>query len=138
MAHKKSWWIAQNIKDSPWQRLWVKKYAWEKVISWNIIIRQRGTKYFPWEWVQIWKDHTIFSVIEWTVYFTEKKQAKFDWRIFKDTIVHVRPLLGVAVKEKASKPKVVKKTEEKIEKIEDKKEALAQEKEIVETDKVVA
>lgn len=93
MAHKKSWWIAQNIKDSPWQRLWVKRFAWEKVISWNIIIRQRWTKYFPWFWVKIWKDHTIFAVIDWVVSFSEKKQTKFDWRVFKDVFVHVKPAL---------------------------------------------
>lgn len=89
MAHKKSWWTAQNIHDSPWQRLWVKKFAGQKVLAGNILVRQRWTKWHPWNWVWIWRDHTVFATIDWVVSFTEKKLIKFNWRIYKDIFVHV-------------------------------------------------
>ncbi len=109
MATKKSWWIAQNIKDSPWQRLWVKRYAWESVNPWNIIIRQRVTKYYPWDWVLMWRDHTIFAVEVWTVHCTEKRQTKFYWRVYRDTFVHVQSKWENEVKSKKSVKSVAKK-----------------------------
>lgn len=90
MAHKKSGWTAKNIHDSPWQRLWVKKFAGEKVIEWNIIVRQRWTKFYPWVGTRIWKDYTIFSVSNWEVYFTEKRQLKFNWRTYRNVFVNVK------------------------------------------------
>lgn len=91
MAHKKSWWTAQNIHDSPWQRLWIKKFWGQKVIAWNIIARQRGTKWRPWEWTWIWKDHTIYARIDWIVHFAERKMIKFNWRVYKDIFIIVKP-----------------------------------------------
>ena len=89
MAHKKSGWTAQNVHDSPWQRLWIKKYAGQRVVSWNILVRQRWTKWCPWNWTEMWKDFTIFAVSDWIVYFTEKRQLKFNWRVYRDIFVHV-------------------------------------------------
>jgi large subunit ribosomal protein L27 len=58
----------------------------------GIIIRQRGTKYFPGENTGIGKDHTIYSKVSGTVNFTEKAFKKFDGRTFKDKVVNVSPL----------------------------------------------
>ncbi len=90
MAHKKSWWTAQNVHDSPGQRLWIKKYAGEAVIAWNILARQRGNKFYPWAWVWMWKDHTLYALVDWVVYFTEKRQLKFNWRVYRDVFLHIK------------------------------------------------
>ena len=69
MAHKKAGGSSRNGRDSAGRRLGVKKYGGEAVIPGNIIIRQRGTKWWPGEGVGMGKDHTIFAVAEGQVTF---------------------------------------------------------------------
>ena len=38
------------------------------------------------------KDHTIYSLIDGKVYFTEKALRKYDGRVFKDKLVNVKPV----------------------------------------------
>ena len=75
MAHKKAGGSSRNGRDSAGRRLGVKKFGGEKVIPGNIIIRQRGTKYYPGENVGIGKDHTIFALIEGKVKFSTKSSG---------------------------------------------------------------
>ena len=77
MAHKKAGGSTRNGRDSAGRRLGVKKFGGEAVIPGNIIIRQRGTKYKPGVNVGIGKDHTIFSLVEGKVAFSEKKCRTF-------------------------------------------------------------
>ena len=76
MAHKKAGGSTRNGRDSAGRRLGVKKFGGEVVISGNIIIRQRGTKYHPGKNVSIGKDHTIFAVKEGVVSFKKKSGNK--------------------------------------------------------------
>ncbi|MAL78925.1 MAG: 50S ribosomal protein L27 [Sneathiella sp.] len=76
MAHKKAGGSSRNGRDSAGRRLGIKKYGGEKVIPGNIILRQRGTKWYPGENVGIGKDHTIFAVTEGNVKFTKKSGGK--------------------------------------------------------------
>ena len=76
MAHKKAGGSSRNGRDSAGRRLGVKKFGGEKVIPGNIIIRQRGTKYYPGENVGIGKDHTIFALIKGKVKFSTKSSGK--------------------------------------------------------------
>ena len=76
MAHKKAGGSSRNGRDSAGRRLGVKKFGGEKVIPGNIIIRQRGTKYYPGENVGIGKDHTIFALIKGRVKFSTKSSGK--------------------------------------------------------------
>ncbi len=69
MAHKKGGGSAKNGRDSNAQRLGVKKYAGEHVLSGNIIIRQRGTHIKPGLNVGLGKDDTIFATMEGVVVF---------------------------------------------------------------------
>jgi large subunit ribosomal protein L27 len=69
MAHKKSGGSSRNGRDSDGRRLGVKKFGGEKVLAGNIIIRQRGTKFFAGENVGMGKDHTIFALIDGRVRF---------------------------------------------------------------------
>jgi large subunit ribosomal protein L27 len=69
MAHKKGGGSVRNGRDSNSQRLGVKRYAGEKVISGNILVRQRGTHIKPGLNVKVGKDDTIFSVVEGVVVY---------------------------------------------------------------------
>ncbi|HKZ43888.1 MAG TPA: 50S ribosomal protein L27 [Anaerolineales bacterium] len=69
MAHKKGGGSAKNGRDSNAKRLGVKKFSGERVISGNIIIRQRGTHFKPGLNVDIGKDDTIFAIAEGVVMF---------------------------------------------------------------------
>lgn len=73
MAHKKAGGSSRNGRDSAGRRLGVKKYGGEAVISGNIIVRQRGTKFHPGDNVGMGKDHTIFATAPGRVAF--KKRA---------------------------------------------------------------
>ncbi|OUR80018.1 50S ribosomal protein L27 [Alphaproteobacteria bacterium 46_93_T64] len=76
MAHKKAGGSSRNGRDSAGRRLGIKKYGGEAVISGNIILRQRGTKWYPGENVGMGKDHTIFAVTEGKVKFIKKSGGK--------------------------------------------------------------
>ena len=69
MAHKKGQGSVKNGRDSNSKRLGVKKYGGEAVISGNIIIRQRGTKWVPGAGVGIGRDHTLFALVDGRVRF---------------------------------------------------------------------
>ena len=69
MAHKKAGGSSRNGRDSAGRRLGVKKYGGERVISGNIIVRQRGTRWWPGEGVGMGRDHTIFAVSDGNVRF---------------------------------------------------------------------
>lgn len=69
MAHKKGGGSAKNGRDSNGQRLGVKKYGGEHVLSGNIIVRQRGTHIKPGLNVDIGKDDTIFATSEGVILF---------------------------------------------------------------------
>ena len=62
MAHKKGGGSSRNGRDSNSQRLGVKRYAGEFVLSGNILVRQRGTKIKPGLNVKVGKDDTLFAV----------------------------------------------------------------------------
>jgi len=72
MAHKKAGGSSRNGRDSAGRRLGVKKFGGESVVSGNIIVRQRGTKWWPGNNVGIGKDHTLFAKIDGTVSFSKK------------------------------------------------------------------
>jgi len=69
MAHKKAGGSSRNGRDSGGQRLGVKRFGGESVLSGNIIVRQRGTTYHPGSNVGLGKDHTIFATVDGTVRF---------------------------------------------------------------------
>ncbi len=72
MAHKKAGGSSRNGRDTAGRRLGVKLFGGQKALGGNIIVRQRGTKYFPGDNVGIGKDHTLFATVDGTVRFREK------------------------------------------------------------------
>ncbi len=73
MATKKAGGSSRNGRDSIGRRLGVKKFGGEKVISGNIIVRQRGTKFHPGDNVGIGRDHTIFATTDGKVAFKKTR-----------------------------------------------------------------
>jgi large subunit ribosomal protein L27 len=97
MAHKKAGGSTKLGRDSQSKRLGVKLFGGQIIKSGNIIIRQKGTKYYPGKNVVIGKDFTISAKIDGTVQFQKKMISKFDRQLKKTTIVNVIP---IAKKEK--------------------------------------
>jgi large subunit ribosomal protein L27 len=73
VAHKKSGGSSRNGRDSAGQRLGVKKFGGEAVLAGNILIRQRGTKFFAGDNVGMGKDHTLFAKHTGAVKFVTKR-----------------------------------------------------------------
>jgi len=69
MAHKKGGGSVRNGRDSNGQRLGVKRYGGEVVLSGNILVRQHGTKIKPGENVGVGKDYTLFAVADGEVLY---------------------------------------------------------------------
>ncbi len=76
MAHKKAGGSSRNGRDSAGRRLGVKKFGGQEVIGGNIIVRQRGTKFYPGTNVGMGKDHTLFALEAGRVRFHEGKLGR--------------------------------------------------------------
>ena len=77
MATKKAGGSSRNGRDSAGRRLGVKKFGGQIVISGNIIVRQRGTKFHPGSNVGIGKDHTLFAKSDGKVTFKKTRTRTF-------------------------------------------------------------
>ena len=73
MATKKAGGSSRNGRDSAGRRLGVKRFAGQLVKPGNIIVRQRGTKIHPGDYVGIGKDHSIFSLVKGKVHYKTSK-----------------------------------------------------------------
>jgi large subunit ribosomal protein L27 len=82
-ASKKGAGSTRNGRDSNAQRLGVKRFGGERVLAGNILVRQRGTKFYPGENVGMGKDHTLFALTEGTVEFSTRRNRQH---------INVRPL----------------------------------------------
>ena len=76
MAHKKAGGSSRNGRDSAGRRLGVKKFGGEAVLAGNIIVRQRGTKFWPGQNVGMGKDHTLFAKETGAVKFETKRDDR--------------------------------------------------------------
>ncbi|KAK9698841.1 hypothetical protein RND81_08G135000 [Saponaria officinalis] len=86
-ATKKTAGSSKNGRDSKPKNLGVKKFGGERVIPGNIIVRQRGTRFHPGNYVGIGKDHTLYALKEGNVKFEKNKLSGRKW-------VHVEPKDG--------------------------------------------
>lgn len=69
MAHKKAGGSSRNGRDSPGQRLGVKRFAGQLVTAGSILVRQKGTAIHPGENVGMGRDYTLFAKIDGIVQF---------------------------------------------------------------------
>lgn len=72
MAHKKAGGSVAKNRDTHGKRLGVKIYGGQNAKPGNIIVRQRGTKFFPGTGTMLGRDHTIFAIAEGIVKFKQK------------------------------------------------------------------
>ena len=72
MAHKKGGGSSVNGRNSPGQRLGVKRFGGQLVHAGTILIRQRGTRYKPGRNVGLAKDDSLFAMITGVVLFEDK------------------------------------------------------------------
>ena len=75
-AHKKGLGSSRNGRDSNAQRLGVKRFGGEPVAAGNIIVRQRGTRFYPGSNVGMGKDNTLFALVDGTVKFARRGKDK--------------------------------------------------------------
>ena len=76
MAHKKAGGSSRNGRDSAGRRLGVKKFGGQECVAGNILVRQRGTKFYPGKNVGMGKDHTLFALTDGRVAFAEGKLGR--------------------------------------------------------------
>lgn len=76
MATKKAGGSTRNGRDSQSKRLGVKRFGGELVLPGTILVRQRGTKFYPGTNVGLGRDFTIYSLVKGTVNFTRKTKTR--------------------------------------------------------------
>jgi len=100
MAHKKGQGSSRNGRDSNSQHLGVKAFGGERVTGGTIIVRQRGTKFFPGDNVGRGKDDTLFALRAGAVEFGTRRGR----RVVNITLVPAAVAAEVPV---AAAPEVV-------------------------------
>jgi large subunit ribosomal protein L27 len=76
MAHKKGMGSSRNGRDSPGQRLGVKRGDGSVVRAGSILIRQRGSAVQPGRNVGMGRDHTLFALIDGRVRFEQATRER--------------------------------------------------------------
>ncbi len=82
MASKKAAGSTKNGRDSQSKRLGVKRFGGQPVLAGTILIRQRGTKFYPGRNVALGRDFTIYSLIEGQVKFERVSKLKFKVSVY--------------------------------------------------------
>jgi large subunit ribosomal protein L27 len=76
MAHKKGVGSSKNGRESQSKRLGVKKFGGEICKAGNIIVRQRGTQFYPGKNIGMGRDHTLFALTDGTIAFKKGRDDK--------------------------------------------------------------
>ena len=69
MASKKGVGSSRNGRDSAAKRLGIKRADGQKVSAGSILVRQRGSKFYPGTGVGMGKDDTLFATVSGVVRF---------------------------------------------------------------------
>ncbi len=84
MATHKGGGSSRNGRDSDGRRLGVKVFGGQWINSGGIIVRQRGTKFYPGQNTKVGKDHTVYSLVSGRVFF---KNNGYKGRTFIEVVV---------------------------------------------------
>ena len=82
-AHKKGMGSTKNGRDSNPKMLGVKRFGGQLVLAGNILVRQRGNRFWAGENVRMGRDFTLFSTVTGTVRFESRNNK---------TLVSVTPV----------------------------------------------
>ena len=77
MSSKKGKGSSDNNRDSRPKYLGIKRYGGESILAGTIVVRQRGTKFFPGKGVGMGRDFTIFALNDGKVNFAKRKNKNF-------------------------------------------------------------
>jgi large subunit ribosomal protein L27 len=77
MAHKKGLGSSKNGRDSNAKRLGVKVFAGQDVNAGTIIVRQRGTRFYPGQGTSLGGDDTLFATVAGTVEFSRRNGRRY-------------------------------------------------------------
>ena len=86
MAHKKGGGSSRNGRDSNSKRRGVKKFGGEQVVSGNILVRQKGTKFYPGENVGMGRDYTLFATADGFVKFEHITRDKKRVSVYPEAV----------------------------------------------------
>ena len=86
MAHKKAGGSSSNGRDSAGRRLGVKRFAGQMVKAGSILVRQRGTKFFPGINVGQGKDHTLFAKVDGIVKFEWTSKTRRQINVYNEAV----------------------------------------------------
>jgi large subunit ribosomal protein L27 len=86
MAHKKGGGSSRNGRDSKSKRLGVKKFGGEVVKSGNILVRQKGTKFYPGVNVDMGRDYTLFATADGYVKFEHVTRDKKQISVYPEAV----------------------------------------------------
>lgn len=89
MAHKKAGWSAKNLRDSNPKYRWVKVFGGQTAVAWNIVIRQKWSKYECGKNTYLGTDFSVHAKIDGKVVFSKKKKIRFDGRKYLKTVVDI-------------------------------------------------
>ncbi len=98
MAHKKAGGSTSNGRDSVSKRLGVKVYGDQRIGKGEIIVRQKGSKFFAGHNVNMGGDSTLYSLVDGVVKFQNKMLRKFHGNLRKTRVVSVVPLVTTEAK----------------------------------------
>lgn len=93
MAHTKGKGSTKNLRDSISKRLGVKVFGDQKIKAGAVIIRQRGSKFYAGNNVQMGGDDTLFATIDGKVRFQTKTVRNFNNQLRQKQVVHVDPVV---------------------------------------------
>jgi large subunit ribosomal protein L27 len=82
MAHKKAGGSTRNGRDSNPKYLGVKRFGGEFVRAGNILVRQRGTKFYPGRNVGMGRDYTLYALIDGRVVFERKDRERLKVSVY--------------------------------------------------------
>ncbi len=91
MAHTKATGSTSNLRDSKPKYLGVKLFSGQKAKTGSIIVRQRGTKFYPGENVKAGRDWTLYAMRDGLVKFSTRRKNSFNGKISKVSMVSVVP-----------------------------------------------
>lgn len=77
MAHTKAQGSVRGNRDSIAKRLGVKLFGGQRAVAGSIIVRQKGSKFFPGVNVLMGRDFTLFAKTAGTVLFKKLRGKKF-------------------------------------------------------------
>jgi large subunit ribosomal protein L27 len=90
MSHVKAGGTSKNTKDSPGQRLGVKRFGGHKVRTGEVIIRQIGRTKLSGDGTFISRDFTIHAAKDGIVDFRQKKIRRYSGKTVRRTEVIVK------------------------------------------------